>query len=457
MQVRNLRFELTREFIIELKEIIESQETDKAMILMDDLHPADIAEIYDELNIDEAKFLFLLLDGEKASDVLAELEDDDRVRFLKVLPNDVIAHHFIGNMDSDDAADVLADIPEEQKDEILSYIEDIEQAGDIIDLMNYDEDTAGGLMAKELISVNQNWTVETCIEEMRRQEQDVDEVFYVYVVDNDNVLKGVLSLQKLIISQPDVLLETLYEEDIISVKTDMNSEDVALIMEKYDLVVLPVVDSIDRLAGRITIDDVVDVIREEADRDYQMLSGISEDVEPSDNVWLLTRARLPWLMVGMIGGIFGARVIGVYEDDLATNAALAFFLPLIAAMGGNVGVQSSAIVVQGLANHSIDLSSTFKKILKELSIASLNATTCALIVFLYNSFFGDSFALTVTVSLSLFIVIMFASIFGTFVPLALNKFKIDPALATGPFITTVNDILGLFIYLAIGRVMFAIF
>lgn len=449
-------FKLTRKYLERLRKIIEEKNDEKAKTLLAELHAADIAEIYDELNIEEAKYLYLLLDGEKAADVLAELEEDDRERFMQVLPSQVIARQFIDYMDSDDAADVLADLPAEKQEQVLRMIEDVEQAGDIIDLLNYDEDSAGGLMAKEFVSINKNWEVQKSIEVVRLRAQEIDEVFYVYVVDDDQVLQGIVSLKNLLLAEAQTSIEQIYEPEIIYVRTHTHSEEVANIMGKYDLVVLPVVDSIGRLLGRITIDDVLDVIREEADRDYQMASGISADVEPSDRVWQLTRARLPWLLIGLVGGVFGAQVISLYETDLQTHAAMAFFIPLIAAMGGNVGVQSSAIVVQGLANKNLGIDSTIKKIAKEFSVAGINALVCSVLIFVYNYLFLDSFALTVTVSIALFVVILFASVFGTFVPLALNRFKIDPALATGPFITTANDIMGLFIYLLLGRAIFQV-
>lgn len=452
-----MQFELTRKYIESLKEVIATKDEIKAKDFLKDLHPADIAEIYDELNIEEAKFLYLLLDGETAADVLAELEDDDRERFLNALPSDIIAKQFIHHMDTDDAADVLGDLEEEKKDEVLSLMEDIEHAGDIVDLLNYEEDTAGGLMAKEYIAVNENWDVSTCFEEIRLQAEDIDEIYNVYIVDNDEKFKGVISLKQLIISTLETKISEIEDRDLLSVKADTDNEEVANIMDKYDLVSLPVVDSIGRLIGKISIDDVVDVLREEAEKDYQLASGISEDVEPSDSVWLLTRARIPWLLIGLLGGIFSSRVIGIFEEDLANFTALALFIPLIAAMGGNVGVQSSAIVVQGLAANTIGLDSVGKKIFKEISIAMLNGIICSVLLFAYNSIFSDSFILTTSVSLSLFIVIIFASTFGTFVPLALNRLKIDPALATGPFITTVNDIMGLAIYMIISRNLFLIF
>lgn len=452
-----MRFEITNEYIDRLREVIEISDEIKAKQLIEGLHPADIAEIYDEIELDEARFLFLLLDPEVAADVLVELEEEDRRKILKVLSGEVIARQFIDNMDSDDAADVIADLPDEKKEEVLLHLEDVEQAGDIVDLLNYDEDTAGGLMAKELIQVNENWTVLTCISEMRRQAEEVDEVYYVYVVDDDEVLKGTISVKRLITSNDTIKVKDICNSDFISVKVETPSEDVANIMHKYDLVAIPVVDAIGRLMGRITIDDAVELIREEAEKDYQMVSGITQDVESTDTVWLLTRARLPWLFIGLVGGILGAQVIGSHEGDLGKFPQMAFFIPLIAAMGGNVGVQSSSIIVQSIANNTIGREGFWRKILKELGIAVLNGAVLSTLIFFYNYIFSDSFALTISVSISLFTVIIFASLFGTLVPLSLDKFKIDPALATGPFITTINDIMGLVIYLSIGKLIFNTF
>lgn len=452
-----VQFELTKRYIEELKDLIQAGEEKKVLQLIGDLHAADIAEIYDEISIEETKFLFLLLDGETAADVLAELDEDDREKFLKILPSDVIARQFIDKMDSDDAADVIADLSEEKKEEVLLHIDDVDQAGEIVELLAYDEDTAGGLMAKELIKVNENWTILTCLKEMSKQAADVDEVYYVYVVDDNDILKGTVSLKKMLLSQNRSKIKDISNTDVISVKTDTHSEEVAIIMKKYDLVALPVINSIGRLMGRITIDDVVDIIKEEAEKDYQMASGISEDVESTDNVWLLTRARIPWLLIGLLGGVLVAKVIGLYEIDLGMYPEMAFFIPLIAAMGGNVGVQSSAIIVQGLANNTLGIESTFTKLIKELTVAGINGITLSGLIFLYNVLATDSFALTLTVSIALFSVIIFASFFGTFIPLLLNRIKVDPALATGPFITTLNDIMGLFIYLMIGRILYGVF
>ena len=449
--------ELTRKHLDELRKFIEITDDAAALLMMEDLHPADIAEIYDDLSVEEATYLYLLLDPQKASDVLVELEEYDREAFLKSLPSDVIASQFIDNMDSDDAADVIGDLTEEKKQEVLLHIDDLEQAGDIVDLLSYDVDTAGGLMAKELILVNENWGVATCIREMRKQAEDLDEFYYIYVVSDENVLLGILSLKALLLASATTKVKDIYNAEVRAVRTDTDSEEVARIMEKYDLIVLPVTDSIGRLMGRITIDDVVDVIRDEAEKDYQMASGISADVETTDSPARLSRARLPWLIIGLLGGIVVAAVIGHFEQDIQINPEMAFFIPLIAAMAGNVGIQSSAIIVQGIASNSLGLESTGRKLMKELLVALLNGFILSGILFLYNFFVSKNLALTFTVSSSLFVVIIFAALFVTLIPLLLNTVKIDPALATGPFITTMNDIMGLFIYFLMGRILYGIF
>lgn len=451
-----MAFEITKENIDNLIELVDNNNKEEVVKILNELHAADIAEIMEDLNTEEAKFIYLLLDGEKASDVLIEIPENDRKRFLKVLPPEFIASKFIEHMDSDDAADVVADLDEDLKREVLNEIEDIEQAGDIVDLLEYEEDSAGGIMAKELVKVNENWTIATCLKEISRQAEEVDEIYYIYVIDDTEKLKGVLSLKKLIITNTNTKILNIYNADVKMVNTDIRQEEVAEIMDKYDLVAIPVVDDIGRLKGRITFDDVIDFVREEAEKDYQMVSGIIGDVEPGDKIWELLRARFPWLLIGLFGGILGALVLGSQEGALKNVTELAFFIPLIAAMGGNVGVQSSSIVVQSIASGVKNIETTSKRVLKELLIALSTASVFACLIFIYNFFSQGNMNLTLSVSISLFIVILFASFFGTLIPLVLNRFKIDPALATGPFITTMNDVLGLLIYLMIGKMFFGI-
>lgn len=450
-----MRFELNKEFVEELQLAIQERSDESIKSMVSELHPADVAEILGELEPDDAHYLFNLLPSELTADAIIELEEDDREELLEDLSGQEIAHAVIDHMDSDDAADIISELPEEKQDEVLSNISDIEQAGDIVDLLNYDPDTAGGLMATELISVNENMTVRNCVEEIRKQAPDVGEFFYVYVVDDQEVLKGVLPLKNLLLANDNQIVKSIVE-DIISVKTDDDCEEVANIMRKYDMVSMPVVDSIGRLKGRITIDDVVDVIKDEADEDYQIMSGITGDVDSSDSVFKLTKARIPWLLIGMGGGILSSIVVKGFDSDIALHPVMAGFIPMIGAMGGNVAIQSSSIIVQGLANNSLGLDSAGKKILKEMLGAMLNGAIVATLAFIYN-FFANDFALSITVSLSLVAVVLFAAVVGTALPLAFNRLKIDPAVATGPFITTINDIMGMVIYFLIGCFCYSIF
>ena len=445
--------ELTRDYIDNLKSIITEKNDAKAQALLHDLYPADIAELYQELNLQEAIYLYLLMDGDKAADVLMELDEEDRHKLLKELPTELIAKRFVDNMETDDAVDLMRELDEDTQEEILSHIEDVEQAGDIVDLLKYDEDTAGGLMGTEMIVVNENWSMPQCIDEMRKQAEDMDEIYYVYVIDDDERLKGVLPLQRLITNPSVSNIKHVMKKEPISVRESDSIEEVAETIEKYDLVALPVVDSIGRLVGRITIDDVMDEVREQHERDYQLASGISQDVETSDNVFTQTAARLPWLLIGMIGGLANSVILGGFEGNLASNPKMALFIPLIGGTGGNVGIQSSAIVVQGLANNSLKQDNILPQILKEGIVALINASIISLVVFIYNFFMLGDKGITASVSLSLFSVVMFASIFGTLVPMTLDRLKIDPALATGPFITITNDIIGMMIYMFISSAL----
>ena len=444
-----MKFELTKEFLQEIIDKIDRQEFELIKTELSELHNVDIAELIEELDDKYGKILFELFEDETSAEILVELDEESREAVLEDLSSQEIAEDLIENLDSDDAADIIADLPSEKKVEVLSHIEDIEHASDIVDLLSYPENTAGGLMAKELIKVNEKWAVLRCVREMRKQAEEVDKVYTIYVVDDDDVLLGTLSLKKLLLSPEKTFIKNIYNEKVFSVKANSDDEEVANIMEKYDLIVLPVVDDLNRLIGRITIDDVVDVMKEEAMEDYNKASGISEQVDASDNILTLTRARLPWLLIGLMGGIMGAEVIGIF--DIENNIELAFFTPLIAAMGGNVGVQSAAIIVQGLASNNLGMDSLAQRLIKELGVALLNGIICSGLIMIVTSLIGYPNSISFTVSISLMAVIIFAALFGTFIPLVLDKYKIDPALATGPFITTVNDVLGLFIYFMIGK------
>jgi magnesium transporter len=447
-----MQFSLSKELLSELREwIADGKDTAIAQAIFD-AHPADIAELINELKRDEAVYVYRLLDEEKAADVMLELDDDVREKLLSSLTSREIAEELIENIDSDDAADVIAELPEQKQEEVIALLEDEEQASDIIDLMTYAEGTAGAIMGTELIRVNQNWTVTQAIREMRKQAEDLDNIYTIYVVDDSEVLLGTLSVKYMLfnLSSLRTTIKDLYKQSKVrTVNVSAPLEEVAKIMEKYDLVVLPVVNDQEMLLGRITIDDVVDIIKEEADKDYQMASGISEDVEHSDSVRTLTRARLPWLLIGMAGGMISANIIGVF--DISENPGMAVFMPLIAAMGGNVGVQSAALVVKALANQSALDETLWQKLWKELRVGLINGVVCSTIILGVSLLFHMDLTLCITASIALFFVILFASFFGTWIPMTLNRFKIDPALATGPFVTTLNDIFGLIIYFSIGH------
>ena len=446
--------QFTEDYLERIRRIVHERNDAEARKALADLHPADIAELYGDLDLGEAEYLYALLDEEKAADVLMELDEDDRRKLLSGMDVEDIAKQ-IGHLDTDDAVDVIQELDEDEREKILSHIDDVEQAGDIIDLLKYDEDTAGGLMGTEMIVVNENWSMPECIKQMRMQAEDMDEIYYVYVVDNDDRLRGILPLKKLITHPSVSKIKHVMETEPISVKTDTPIDDVAIDFEKYDLVAMPVVDSIGRLVGRITVDDVMDQVRESTERDYQLASGLSSDIETSDNLFSQTKARLPWLLIGMVGGLCNSVILGNFEEGFVADPALALFIPLIGGTGGNVGTQSSAIVVQGLANGSMELKNSTRQLLKELGVGLVNGCIISLLVFVYNFLrLGAGHQVTtVAVSLSLFAVVMFASVFGTFVPLTLERFKIDPALATGPFISITNDIVGMLIYMSISTAL----
>ena len=450
--------EFTDPDIERIKELTENADTAKARAELRELHPADIAELFRELNLKEAEWLFDLIDDkEQKADVLMELDEEDRKKLLEDMDPEQIGH-FIDLLDTDDAVDLIQELDEEDREEVIQHIDDVEQAGDIVDLLQYDEDTAGGLMGTEMIEVNENLSMPDCLKEMRRQAEDLDDIYYVYVVDDDRRLKGVLPLKKMITHPSVSKIKHVMQTDPVSVHADTPIDDVAIDFEKYDLVAMPVVDSIGRLVGQITVDDVMDQVREQSERDYQLASGISSDVDADDSIFTQTKARLPWLLIGIVGGIVNSLILGGFEAQIAAVTALAIFIPLIGGTGGNVGVQASAIVVQGLANGRLDLKEAWKQVGRSVLIALLNAVVISAVVFVYCFFTqpGD-YAVMWAVSVSLFAVVIFATVFGTLVPLTLEKLKVNPALATGPFIQITNDVVGLLIYVGMATWMLRIF
>jgi magnesium transporter len=445
-----MQFEISKTLIEKIEFLIEEKNNQELLSHLGDMHHADIAEILDELNLDEATYIIKLLDSEKTAEVLMEIDEDDREKVLSNLTPKEIADE-IEEMDTDDATDIINNLSVELKNEVINSLKDRNHAQHIVELMRYEEDTAGGLMAKELIKVNENWSVTGCMEEMRAQAENVTRVHSIYVVDNKGKLKGRLSLKDLITAPSNANIEDVYIQNVDYVDVHTSAEEVARIMQKYDLEAIPVIDEIGRLVGRITVDDIIDFIREEADKDYQMAAGISEDVDADDNLWQQTRARLPWLVLALFGGFIAVTVAGQFESAMTNYAFLFFFTPLIAAMAGNVGVQSSAIIVQSIAKGTLT-GSVWKRLLKEVGLNILNGIFLAILLFLGAHFIlGRAYDVALTISLALISVIIVASLIGTFVPIMLDRYKIDPALATGPFITTSNDIFGLLIFFSIAK------
>ncbi|TDD99581.1 magnesium transporter [Flavobacterium cellulosilyticum] len=446
-----MEFKISKEFVKELEQLIQNKDDQQLEVLLNDLHHADVAEILDELDFDEATYIFKVLDSEKTAEILLELEDDLRENILSRLSAKEIAEE-LDELDTDDAADIIAELSQSMKQEVISELIDVEHAKDIVDLLRYDEDTAGGLMGKELVKVNENWNVLTCVKEMRAQAENVSRVHSIYVVDDENRLKGRLSLKDLLTTSTKTHISEIYINKVTFVNVDAEDVEVARIMQKYDLEAIPVVDAMGRLVGRITIDDIVDVIRDEAEKDYQLAAGITQDIEASDSILELTKARLPWLLIGMIIEIVASFVLKGNEGVFQKYSTLIIFVPLLSATAGNIGVQASAIVVQGLANGSLkEFSRSYFS--KEIGVAMISGSIISLLLLGYHSIMYQQYLVGLAISISMAVVILFAATLGTLVPLFLHKNKIDPAIATGPFITTANDIFGIIIYFGVAKMI----
>ena len=444
-------FKLSEELLDQINSDIVAQNNNALQTLVKEYHYADLAEIFEALQIDQAVYLFKLIDSEKSADMLPELDEDVRESILDALSSEEIATE-IEELDTDDAVDIIAELSDEVRIEVINQISDTEHADDIRELLTYDENSAGGLMAKELVCVNQNWTVTRCVREMRIQAQEVTRVHSIYVVDNENILLGRLSLKDLLTANEKSKIKSVYIPKVDYVTIDVDGEEVAKIMSKYDLEAIPVVNEQKQLVGRITIDDILDLIKDEAEKDYQLAAGISSDVEADDSIFQHTKARLPWLILGLVGGLGGVFILEGFEGFMnhPSHKALFFFTPLIAAMAGNVGVQSSAIIVQGLANDVVK-GSLLNRLFKEVGLGLINGGALALLVILFGVATQQPTDVSLTIALSMLCVIIVSALIGTFVPIVLNRNGIDPAIATGPFITTSNDIFGIFLFFYIAK------
>ena len=445
-------FQLSEILLNKIADLILAKKNVALKKLVKDIHFADMAEIIDELNVAEGVYLIKLFDSEKTSEILTELDEDVREKILKALSVKEIADE-IEELDSDDAADILSELSEKRKKQVISEISDNNLADNLKELLSYNEDSAGGLMAKELIKANENWSVSKCLNEIKKQGENITRVHSVYVVDDNEKLIGRLSLKDLITSSSKSIIKDIYIPKVDSVNVLEKGEDIAKIMSKYDLEAIPVVDDKKHLVGRITIDDIVDFIIDEAEEDYLLAAGVQGDVEADDSIIELTKARLPWLFLGLVGGLGSVFILEGFEEFMTdpNYKTLFFFTPLIAAMAGNVGVQSSAIIVQGLANDTMK-GSLLKRLVKELGISLINGIILSLLTIVFGLAINQPIELSLVISLSMLCVIVVAALIGTSIPVILEKRGIDPAIATGPFITTSNDIFGIFLFFYIAKI-----
>jgi magnesium transporter len=448
-----LEFELSKEYLERFKQAIDERDDRFITESLEGVNSADITSLLYEFDTEDCKYVFSLLDPSTDAEILSELDEDLRRDFIQHFSDKELAV-FVEHLDSDDGADLLMEMPVKKRDQVISHVESEEKASHLLDLLRYEEDVAGGLMAKELIKVNENWDVLQCIEEIRKQAENVEKIYSVYVVDEFEKLIGKVSLKKLILSGDKTKVADIYDDEILAVETYQEEREVAAIMQKYDLDALPVVNVRGKLVGRITIDDVVDVITEMAEEERQLMAGISYDVEEADTVWQLSRARLPWLVIGMVGGLIAAQITDLFSGNLEVIAGLALFIPLIMATGGNVGIQSSSIVVQSLANKSVFTGTMTSRLIKVLLVAIVNGVLLAVMVFGAVILLFRDQSLAFTVAISLFAVVLLASFMGTITPLILDRMKINPALASGPFITTANDLLGLAVYFGLAHLLY---
>lgn len=447
-----MTFELTQLYVDHIQELIEKEDSAAIRSEMETLFPADITSLLYELETESAKFLVTQLNFETGAAILADMDRDERRDFLKAFTSEEISK-FVNLFDSDDAVDLLNEQPIRVREEVIALLEDREHARFILDLLHYDEDVAGGLMQKELIKANENWTVNQCIEELRTQAEDVEKVYAVYVVDDFGKLLGILSLKKIVLAHKNTKIESLYDKDVIFVETYRPAEEVAELMRRYDLDALPVVNVQGKLLGRITIDDIVDVITDQASSDTLAMAGITGDVEEDDSIWQQTKARLPWLLVGMMGGILAAKFISFFEGDLKIIPAMAAFIPIIGSTGGNVGIQTSSIILQGLADKTGLDTSIGQRLIRMFAVAFINGIIISAIVFGFNMLIGNEVQLALVVSTALMSVVFLASFMGTITPILLEKIGINPAVASGPFITTANDLIGYGVYFGLAHLL----
>lgn len=461
-----MQFEVTEQYVDRISKAIQSNDIKWLEKQIKKLHPVDIAGILNELDIDSAKKLYNFLDDKIAADSLIDMEEDKREIFLASLTSEQIADH-IDHLPSDEAADVIQELPEERKGEVLRELEkdDAAQALDIVDLLKYDENSAGGLMQKEMVTVREDQNMIECVRQLRKHGGELEQVFAVYVVDKDSRLVGVISLKKILTTSLRTPIKEVFMPEIVSVKTSMDKEEVARLMEKYDLTYVPVVDDLGRLVGRITIDDVVDVIREEETEDVQKMGGMSalEDSYMSSSVWEVIKKRAGWLMILFVGESFTATAMSFFEHEISKAVILALFVPLIISSGGNTGSQASTLIIRSLALGEVTVKEWWKIFSKEIRVGLVLGLILGTFGFLrvavwstFVDIYGPHWLLVaMTVGISLTGVVLWGNLMGSLFPFVLKRLGLDPAVSSAPFVATMVDITGLLIYFTIASVLLA--
>ncbi len=434
--------------IDEVKTLVELEKLDTLKKLIAEMRPADVADLIEHLAANERIAIFQLLEPEGAGDVLVEIEPPVQERILRDLDNQAISD-IVAELDSDDAADLVGDLPAERAKEVIDSVDD-HVSEELEKLLPFPDDTAGGLMALEFLAVKADVTVGDAIKTIREKGREIENLYYIWVTDDFQRLVGVISLKDLVLESESQKVSKIMNPDVISVEVNTDQEEVANIVRRYDLVSIPVVDSQFRLVGRITHDDIIDVIEEEIDEDMSLIAGVIDQEITEESTLKISRARLPWLIAALLGGVFAAAVINQFEASIKTMISLSFFFPVVMAMGGNTGTQASSIVVRGLATGDIGLLNVGKRLWMELRVALINGIICGGILGLIVGFWVGDYRLGLIVNTALFLIIIISGIIGTAVPLALERFNVDPALAAGPFVTTSNDILSLLIYLGLA-------
>lgn len=456
-----MQFQVTNEFLDKIREAIHRNDIKFLSKQIHDLFPADIAEVLNELDVNDAKKLYNFLDDDVVAEVIVELDEDVREKIFQSLTSKEIAEKLIDHLPSDEAADVIAELPDEKQDEVLSHIEDEEQASDIVGLMKYEEGTAGAIMQTELVSVNVNRSMLECVRELRKHAEDLEHVYAVYVVDDENRLMGIISLKKVLLTSLRAKITDVYEHDIISVKTSMDKEEVAKIMEKYDLAYIPVVDALGRLEGRITIDDVLDVIREEETEDVQKMAAIEALEEPYMNtsIWQVLKKRAGWLIILFIGEGFTATAMSFFEHEIAKVVVLALFVPLIISSGGNTGSQASTLIIRSLALGEVTVREWWKIFSREIRVGLLLGLILGVVGFLRVAVWSAFVDLPhwelvgITVGVSLVGVVLWGNLMGSLFPILLKRFGLDPAVSSAPFVATFVDVTGLLIYFSAASLL----